>query len=1242
MKKFLCFLLCCAGLFAEENLLSGREQWIPYSSRGGEKVSFSRKEDVLSQSHADAQCNGVWHTGDIPFHGGDYILRVEVKTDGVAEKDGGAYLVVQSHRTVPGGVTDFSPKVETDGRWQLMEYPFHLQETVDSIRIWLGQTNYKGTTAYRNVELLRTPNRSPYVALRRGFLEDADEWVDLLPGKPYRLSLVGAETAELLFTDQDGQLLLDVSLRDGERVLVPVETMRSRVKAVFPQRGTICLEQIADDVEGFDWRDWNAWAMRALTEGPSLFRRVFPLEALPAFAVGRIPRGEVWLNQERLQRAGNGYYNLRPKLQAGENCLEVRFPNTKAESFSQLAADIHFRYMDGSEAVILGSDGLWETRGIAEDAWKQATLFAPSWYDKTLFQKEWIAPEAMQAEKLFPVGWRVETEARWETILPKPGEPLEGTLRLRFLELPYFDTNRLKLEWVDTRGEVVWVQWIFPQEGDLRKAKTGDVLALRLSLATKYLRAGKYTLRLDRRLSSAADNLLARVTVREYHEEAPTVELVLDGSVDVIRVNGRDCPVAIYYGQPSYATSGRIFAKNTEDDFHLMTKAGYQLFNISILFGADVVKHKDFSGPTVWTGEGEYDLELLDRRVQELLSVNPDAYIILLVNEDVPAWWLEAHPDEGVVWDNGERQTNLVSLASRRWQEDTAEVLRVVGRHIREATWGNRVIGWYAVAGYDGQWFQPMQHRPPFAFCDYSPMMREYFRDWLRREYDNDAEKWNRAWGTEGMLFENTEIPSRAERTEGKAYYLNPVKDRAGIDFLRAQARLTDDVIGKFLAAFSEGVGRPILGGTYFIPSDCTYVNGQAQRPVDELIYDCKEYHFAASPLGYDCHGLNQNGTGARNLKYQRLNGRLFIGEDDTRTFRSQPFNFRWGNPTSFGTLAGMRRNFAQRLTNGGAHWYFDMYGHWYDTPSIQKLFRQETAVMGALTHFAPLPQLGAQAASVKKAGMNLNKRLNTSEDLHQVHFPQKTLRNPHFAVDQLNWRSLSSPNLPAYKLFLLNDSFALDEEDRNALDSLKRDGNVLVFEHAFGYSDGETLSAEHISAATGIHIVEWKPEEELSDMTWVAEDALGELQGTRMESPKAKRFVVDDQNVEVLGRYEDGSVAAAIRRYPDWTAVYLPAAFTQGEVLDAIGKLVGVHVYSELPVNVCSGGRCVSVYCPVKEAVGVVSLPERFCVYEVFGRRSFFDVSELPIDLSFGETRLFFLGTREEIQRFAEMMDGL
>ena len=65
------------------------------------------------------------------------------------------------------------------------------------------------------------------------------------------------------------------------------------------------------------------------------------------------------------------------------------------------------------------------------------------------------------------------------------------------------------------------------------------------------------------------------------------------------------------------------------------------------------------------------------------------------------------------------------------------------------------------------------------------------------------------------------------------------------------------------------------------------------------------------------------------------------------------------------------------------------------------------------------------------------------------------------------------------------------------------------------------------------------------------------------------------------------------------------------------------------------------SVYCPVQQVKGLVALPARLSAYEVFGRQTLIDVTELPMDLSFGETKLYFLGTEEEVRRFAQMTDG-
>ena len=49
-----------------------------------------------------------------------------------------------------------------------------------------------------------------------------------------------------------------------------------------------------------------------------------------------------------------------------------------------------------------------------------------------------------------------------------------------------------------------------------------------------------------------------------------------------------------------------------------------------------------------------------------------------------------------------------------------------------------------------------------------------------------------------------------------------------------------------------------------------------------------------------------------------------------------------------------------------------------------------------------PLRSLGAAAAQVRKIGTNLHKRINTQEDLMQVHFPWKSHKKPYFAYEEI------------------------------------------------------------------------------------------------------------------------------------------------------------------------------------------------------------------------------------------------
>ena len=49
-----------------------------------------------------------------------------------------------------------------------------------------------------------------------------------------------------------------------------------------------------------------------------------------------------------------------------------------------------------------------------------------------------------------------------------------------------------------------------------------------------------------------------------------------------------------------------------------------------------------------WTGPGQYNWRTIDEQVRAYLSVDPDAYLDILVRLVPPSWWFEAHPEEMV------------------------------------------------------------------------------------------------------------------------------------------------------------------------------------------------------------------------------------------------------------------------------------------------------------------------------------------------------------------------------------------------------------------------------------------------------------------------------------------------------------------------------------------------------------------------------------------------------------------
>ena len=244
------------------------------------------------------------------------------------------------------------------------------------------------------------------------------------------------------------------------------------------------------------------------------------------------------------------------------------------------------------------------------------------------------------------------------------------------------------------------------------------------------------------------------------------------------------------------------------------------------------------------------------------------------------------------------------------------------------------------------------------------------------------------------------------------------------------------------------------------------------------------------------------------------------------------------------------------------------------------------------------------------------------------------------FPVDEIFISDLGHPQLPKYKLYFIDDIVALNVDGRRKLDSLKRDGNVLVFQHSVGYSDWKSLSAENISSLTGIQL----REDGVSSLSWKFSEAshallVGTIAGGIVEEQEDRRFIVEDENAVPLGTYlSDGAVAAAVKRHANWTSVYLPGDVPQ-EMLDNLASYAWVHRFTDSSVLVRSDGRLLFVEGGRRTTEGELTFTEACALYDLQTGELVKPTKKLPYRLAPGECKLWFVGSWAEVRAISRKL---
>ncbi len=603
---------------------------------------------------------------------------------------------------------------------------------------------------------------------------------------------------------------------------------------------------------------------------------------------------------------------------------------------------------------------------------------------------------------------------------------------------------------------------------------------------------------------------------------------------------------------------------------------------------------------------------LLDQHITSILRVDRDAYVLVMLDLRPSPAWRAQHPEAALVTASG--KTGPHSYFTKEHRALVLDALRAVIRHVRAQPYAGRVFSYQlctcgdpdsVLGGIDDNLFQ--KERAKLTLGDYNPQAIAAFRAWLREKYQGDLKKLRAAWRDAGVTFE-TARPDNAvlcREGAGGGIFRDPAAGGMPADYFQFLSGGILRFLFQLAACTREETGGRALTGNYYgydvaalrgynvVGSTLQNNNFELDSAMKSDLFD---YYAMVPSYNHRLAGSHfepQHATAS-----MRLHKRMYVAELDTRSVTAEAR--QWGRQRSVReSVEMMKRDLGEKILHGHAAWFADWDGHglrgagYFTDPDLlgaiarcQEIYRE--------TLKTPRPDAAQIAVFVSGKAW-----------FHHEPYTAPPLYNNlvrHFLFEQIG--HIGAPydvyrleDLPAvsarrqYRLLILLNAFALDAQDRKAIEGAKRDGRTILSFYAPGYVDpARGLDAAGIGAVTGIGVAV-KPGKEVMECRVapgehpiVAGLAPGNVQRVLPyyeaisdelhPTAFAPMFAVADPGATVLGAYPDGKPALAVRDFGAWRSVYSAVPAMDAALLRNIARYAGVHLY-------CAPGPVVMAHGP-------------------------------------------------------------
>ena len=583
--------------------------------------------------------------------------------------------------------------------------------------------------------------------------------------------------------------------------------------------------------------------------------------------------------------------------------------------------------------------------------------------------------------------------------------------------------------------------------------------------------------------------------------------------------------------------------------------------------------------PRFWVAPDKFDFSNLDAQVEQVLTLNPDAVLMIQVGCFMPDWWLERNPDDVSARDDGaprDKNYERQALSSKKWLRDARIPLQAFVEHVKNSPWGDRVWAVNVAENTNWEWFWWNGSRykgdKPF-FSGFSPADTATFRMHLKRKYASDAEL-AAAWKQPGVTLDTAEMPTAAEINGSHAGALLDVElDKRVIDWFEYRNASLGEAFISLCRDVKELSGGKWLAGGYF--GYFIGLSGGSGHPIHDVGHNSfleaarsPFVDFVRAPAAYGKRRLGL--SDGNSIPFETFLARkkvVYIECDLRSALKEDPAGYGdvpIARPATLRqNLDIMNRTFGMMCSTGCAYYWYDITGGAYLHPAYTAQLHKQMELYASLP-----PAAGTTPAEIMAVGdrdtVYYTRRNNGRDAVLEAAAQCMTNTLPHvgapFGVGIVD--DLLEPGLvPPRKFYIVFNAWMLPDAKRAAL--LKRfaaeKAHVLWLYAAGASRPGAGPRAEFCGDFLGLKV---RMDKTLRRPKLVPDAGFGAAEWTTLRK-SSPWFVPVSGFDEVLGRDENGDPALVELKRDGATHYFSMLPDLPVALVRELARRAGVRLYT-------------------------------------------------------------------------------